>query len=467
MKSEVLYNRSPVFIQHIMTSLYGLLLHWQRYGGRNRQYTRQLDRTEFLSRDQLKDFQNRNLIQIVRHAYYKTRYYKELFNQSGIKIDEIVTVDDLQKLPILDKWVLKEHTRQFIANPPGEKKCLKIYTSGTTGSPLTVYYDLDSRRKNYAFFNRLRKWRKTKVGDRRATFYGRAIIPPARHGPPFWRYDIAENNYLFSSYHMTPKSLPQYYEKLFQIQPVEIRGYPSSLNMIAQYINENHFNGIRPKAVFTTAETLLDNFRENIETAFGCEVTDTYGCTEMGFYITQCEFGTYHAHPEYGIIETVNEAGAPVIGEPGQLVCTSFVNYAMPLIRYNVGDLITIKDQPCRCGRNFPVVWEIRGRIDDVIITPEGKNIGRLDPIFKGGLNIRETQIVQTAIDEIVLKIVPAMGYSDTDRRFLEEQLMSRIGSSVKFVFETVDEIPRDQRGKFRSVVSLIHPGNKPMLFRS
>jgi len=467
MKSETVYKRSPVFIQNIMTSIYGMLLHWQRYGGKNRQYAHQLERTEFQSRDQLKEFQNQNLRQIVRHAYARTRYYKELFDRNGIEIDEIATVDDLQRLPILDKNVLKERSRQFIANPPGLKKSLKIYTSGTTGSPLTVYYDLDSRRKNYAFFKRVRKWRKIRVGDRRATFYGRAIIPPNQHEPPFWRYDIAENNYLFSSYHMTPTNLSFYCEKLLKIQPREIRGYPSSLNTIAQYINENHLNGIRPKAVFTTAETLLDNFRENIETAFGCKVTDTYGCTEMAFYITQCEFGTYHAHPEYGIIETINDAGEPVIGEPGQLVCTSFINYAMPLIRYRLGDLVTIKKEECRCGRHFPVVGEIVGRVDDIIITPEGKKVGRLDPIFKGGLNIKETQIVQTAIDEIVLKIVPAVGYSDDDRRFLEDQLIRRIGASTKFVFETVDEIPRDQRGKFRSVVSLINPGNKSARFRS
>ena len=295
----------------------------------------------------------------------------------------------------------------------------------------------------------MRQWNNIRIGDRRATFYGRTIIPPNQVDPPFWRYDVTENNYLFSSYHMNPVNLPHYYEKLLKVQPLEIRGYPSSLNTIASYINGNQLREIKPRAIFTTAETLLESFRENIESAFECKVTDTYGCTEMAFYITQCEHGTYHAHPEYGIIETVNNRGEPVIGEPGELVCTSFINYAMPLIRYRIGDLVTIKKEECRCGRQFPVVGEIVGRVDDVIVTPEGRRVGRLDPIFKGGLNIKETQIIQTAPDELKLRIIPGNGHSESDRLFLEDQLKKRLGTSMNIVFEQVAEIPRDGRGKF------------------
>lgn len=456
MRTEIIYNNSPVILQNIMTSMYGMLLHWQRYGGNCSKFAKELELTEHKNENQLRDLQNQKLKNIIRIAYNRTIYYRELFDKIGITPEEINDIDDLKKIPILAKSDLRKNQKLLIASPPGLKKCLKIYTSGTTGSPITVYYDLESRRRNYAFFNRIRRWQNISIGNRRSTFYGRAIIPPKSKRKSFWRYDFSENNYLFSSYHMTPDNLPLYYEKLKKIQPIEIRGYPSSLNNIGQYIIDNNLRKIKPKAIFTTAETLNEKFRDTIETAFDCSVTDTYGCTEMAFYITQCEFGTYHAHPEYGIVETIDNNDKNVIGRPGELVCTSFINNAMPLIRYKVGDIVTITPGNCECGRNFQVIGEILGRVDDYILTPDGRKIGRLDPIFKGGLKIKETQIIQTKPNEIMLKIVPSAGFSENDKKFLREQLVTRIGTSMKIMFKIVKEIPRDKNGKFRAVISHI-----------
>ena len=456
MFKETIYNHSPVFFQNIITSMYGLQLHWQRYGGNNSKYTEELERSEHANEQYLLDFQKKELLKLLRHAYLTTEYYKNLFDKIGLKPEDIKTLHDLNQIPILTKQDIKKNSHSFLSKIFPKRQLHTIFTSGTTGSPLTVFYNRDARRKNYAFFNRTRKWKGTKLGDKRVTLYGRSLIPPNQKGPPFWRYDVTENNYLFSSYHLTPVNLPHYYKEIKKIQPVEIRGYPSSLHTLALYMRENKLSGIRPKAIFTTAETLFDSVRKTIESAFCCEVTDTYGCTEMGFYITQCEYGTYHTHPEYGIVEALGSNGTPVTEQPGELVCTSFINYAMPLIRYKVGDTITLENRRCPCGRKFPVVSQILGRTDDLIITPEGRSIGRLDPIFKGGLGIHEAQIIQTGTDEIVFKIVKSKSYTESDRDFLYKQLHNRIGPSMKIRFEFVPEIQKDKNGKFRAVVSLL-----------
>ncbi len=440
-----------------MTSIYGLHLHWRRYGEKSSEYSKGLEHSEFESKQFFEKLQRRELTRLLDYAYQNTDYYKELFDKLDLRPTDIKRVNELEKLPILTKEEIKKNTQAFVSKKFKKRHLFKIYTSGTTGSPLTVFCDLASRRKNYAFFNRVRRWRGTRVRDKRVTFYGRVIIPPAQEVPPFWRYDIAENNFLFCSYHMSPANLPYYYEKVRGIQPAEIRGYPSSLYNLAQYMLEHRLSDIHPKAVFTTAETLFEPIREVIETAFKCKITDTYGCTEMGFYITQCEYGTYHAHPEYGIVEVLDDNGKRKKGEAGHLVCTSFINYAMPLIRYKVGDTIAVKDKECRCKRHFPVIDEIVGRTDDIIVTPEGRRIGRLDPIFKGGLGIKEAQIIQTGQGEIVMRVVKNERYSPRDVEFLSDQLRKRVGDSMKIRFEFVPEIKKEKNGKFKSVISLVN----------
>jgi phenylacetate-CoA ligase len=451
---EMIYNKSPVFFQNVMTSIYGFQLHLQRYGGKNKEYTAQLEKTNFENKENLQQLQNDNLGKLLKYSYQHTDYYKLLFDNLGLKPEDIREEKDLKKLPILTKDTLRKSPEAFIPRNIKKKELLKIFTSGTTGSPLTVYYNLQARRKYYAFFNRVRKWHGIQLGDTRATFYGRILIPQNQKGPPFWRYDISEKNYLFSSYHMSPENLLHYYNKLKVIQPKEIRGYPSSLNTLAQFITNNNLGGIKPKAVFTTAETLLEPVRSVIETAFQCKVVDTYGCTEMAFYITQCDRGTYHSHPEFGIVEVLDKNGDSIWGEPGELVATGFINYAMPLIRYKIGDSIVMKKESCSCNRNIPVIEQIVGRTDDIIVTPEGRRIGRLDPIFKGGRGIKEAQIIQTKKDEIVMKVVKDDKYSSEDIKFLSEQLKNRVGESMRIQFDFVSEIPREKNGKFRSVVS-------------
>lgn len=461
MKPENVYNYSPIFFQNIMTSVYGYKLHRQRYGGNNRQYTRGLQRSEFETEEFLKELQKKELSKLVCHAYDTTEYYRNLFDKLGLKPNDVNTMEDLGKIPFLTKEEIRKDPRAFVSKSFKKRELFNLYTSGTTGTPLTVYSDFESRRKNYAFFNRVRSWRNIKLGDKRVTFGGRIIIPQRQKQLPYWRYDLSENNLLMSSYHMAPSNMAHYYKKTVEFQPIEIRGYPSSIYNLALYIQENGLSGIRPKAVFTTAETLFESIRNTIESALQCRITDTYGCTEMAFYVTQCEYGTYHAHPEYGIVETVDEKGCSVKGQPGHLVCTSFVNYAMPLIRYRIGDTVAWGDEKCPCGRQFPVVKEIVGRTDDLIVTPEGRRVGRLDPIFKGGLGIRESQIVQTSRDEIVVKIVKSETYSEEDIVFLSDQLKKRIGPSMRIKFEFLPRIERDENGKFRSVVSLVESNSR------
>jgi phenylacetate-CoA ligase len=177
----------------------------------------------------------------------------------------------------------------------------------------------------------------------------------------------------------------------------------------------------------------------------------------MSAFICQCKEGTYHVNPEYGIVEVLDMDNNPVqTGNAGRLVCTGFLNFAMPLIRYDMGDTVVLSDRKCDCGRRFPVVESILGRTDDLIITPSGKTIGRLDPVFKGLSHIRETQIVQEAYDKITVNLVKDDGFSNDTAEALKRELTRRIGDDVEVSINIVGHIPRTKAGKFRSVISHI-----------
>jgi len=176
----------------------------------------------------------------------------------------------------------------------------------------------------------------------------------------------------------------------------------------------------------------------------------------MAMFVSQCEQGAYHVHPEHGVLEVVGPDGAPVApGMPGEAVCTGFVNRAMPLLRYRLGDRVVMQEGPCGCGRPFPLVAEILGRADDVLMTGAGVPLGRLDPVFKPLTGIRATQIVQPAPDRLVLRLVVDDTFSATDRDSLLYELRKRTGSEMRIDFEFVDAIPKETNGKFRAVINL------------
>jgi len=453
---EKIYYSSPVLVQNVAVSGYGFYLHRTRYGGGARQYFRELLESQRYSEAELRELQRGCLRNLVLHAVETVPYYRDLFSRNRLVPGDIRDLCDLGKIPILEKETVRSEAGRFLSDGVSGR-ILRLHTSGTTGSPLTILCDVESRRRHYAFLSRFRQWFGVSLGMPRATLCGRIVVSPGRENPPFWRYDASEKNYLFSSYHLSKKNLSHYSSALRRIEPEEICGYPSSVYAVGRHARDVNGGLPRPRLIVTTAETLLAFQRETIERAFSCPVTDQYGCTEMALFISQCEHGSYHVHPEYGIVEVLDERDRPVApGEEGEVVCTGFVNRAMPLIRYRIGDRVVMGGESCRCGRSFPVIQKIEGRTDDILVTPDGRRIGRMDPIFKGLGEIVETQIVQTDRDTLTFRIVKGEGFREAHENTLHEEIRKRVGREMKILFQYVPEIERDRNGKFRSVVSLL-----------
>jgi phenylacetate-CoA ligase len=264
-----------------------------------------------------------------------------------------------------------------------------------------------------------------------------------------------------SSYHLAPQYLSHYVRVLRDFRADYIEGYPSSVYAIAQYILESNLAPIPFKACFTTAETLFDFQRQAIGQAFGCKTFNQYGCGEMAVFAAECECGNMHLSPEIGIVDVVDDDNQPVeSGQVGHLICTSLINEVQPFIRYRIGDLGSLQPGGCPCGRPLPLLGRIEGRADDVLITRDGRRIGRLDPVFKISRGILEAQIVQDDYENFRVRIVPGVHYTDADGQDIVESLSLRLGKAT-ICIELVPQIERTRAGKFKAVLSNLPENQK------
>ena len=454
---EKLYFLSPILIQNLVVSAYGYKLYRERYAGNQDKYLRELLLSQWYKDEDIQRLVDERLLNIVSHAIKNVPFYRDLVRAERIDVRDIKGFQDIKKLPIISKEQIRENPRYYVADIFRQNDLITINTSGTSGKTLNIFVDKNSRRHSYAFFTRLKLWAGIKGWPTNVTFAGRTIVPPDVDHPPFWRRNLAMNNYLFSSYHLSWPNLKYYVEMLQKIQPYFIDSYPSSIYIVAKYMKENGLGGIRPKAIITSSETLLDYQREIIKEVFGCPVYDQYGSAEQVVFVSQCEKESYHIHPEFGIVEFLREDGSEAMpGELARLICTGLTNRAMPLIRYDIGDVGVHSDEKCTCGRNFPLIKQIVGRNDDIIVTSDGRQVGRLDPIFKGLQSIREAQIVQENYNTIIVKVVAGKTFTHSDSEVIIKELKKRLGSQVSVTISLFDVIDRTNTGKFKSVISKV-----------
>ena len=271
-----------------------------------------------------------------------------------------------------------------------------------------------------------------------------------------------------SSYHLSPALIPHYLDALQRYKITYLWGYTSALYALAQEAIRLGRSDVTMTVAITNAEPVFDYQRDAISRAFHCPVRETYGMAEVVMAAEECEAGRLHSWPEVGWQEVVGPADEPVPpGESGDLLSTGLLNADMPLVRYRIGDrgALAPSNAVCECGRALPLISRIEGRVDDVLYTADGRQIGRLDPVFKAELPIHEAQIVQEALDRVVVRYVPAPGFGPDDEQSIADRLRERMGP-VNVTFEVLDEVPRTKNGKFRAVLCNI-PADEIAALRS
>lgn len=453
--SQKLYWNAPYSVKCWMASMNARKLDRQRHGKEFDRALQEISEHDKWLPEQFIEYQYQQLRDLIQHAAKNVPYYRKIFAERDIDPCDIKDTKDLARLPILEKQVVRQSPDSLIDETRKGDKLIIAHTSGTTGTALNLSRDLRFNSVAYAFSEA--RWRTVAGMSRRknrsVSIGGHLVTAPHRTRPPFWVFNRRWNQLYMSSYHLSSEYLCNYVDELRRFRADYIEGYPSSVYAIAKYIIDNGLEPVPLKACFTTAETLFNYHRDTIKKAFGCRTYNQYGCGEQVVFAAECEDGSMHLSPEVAIVEVVDENDQPVApGRMGQLICTSLINRVQPFIRYRVGDIGALSDKSCSCRSSLPVLGYIEGRTDAVLITRDGRKIGRLDPVFKGAESIVEAQIVQNDYDKFVIRIVPADDYTDAHGQNIVNNLSYRVGKADIRV-EIVDKIERTSSGKFRAVI--------------
>lgn len=459
---QSVYDKCPPAVQNLLLSSYSFYINYQRYGGKFETRYEEFLSNQWLSAEELLEYQNIRLRSIIKHAYNNVPYYHDLMEEKYLKPEDISSIEDLHKLPILTRENIKQNMNRLVAKNLSKFEKIQLakgHTSGTTGSPLEFYWDRNTCVVNNAADWRQKNWAGIGIHEPCAVILGRTIVPMTQKRPPFWRINSIHNTLWFSAFHMTSENLPLYVEQIRKFNPRYIEGYPSTLYILAKFLDSIN-DSIPLGAAFTSSETLHPIQRETIEHAFKTKLYDFYGLAERVVFATECDAHEgHHLNSDYGITEIVNEEGEPVKpGNIGWIVATGFHNYAMPLIRYKTNDITAIKTTDCSCGRKFPLMEDVTTKAEDIITTKDGKFISSsvLTHPFKPLINIIESQLIQEDLENLIIKIVKGPQYNDNDTVLLLSEMQKRIGKTMKIHVEFVNGIERSANGKFRWVISKV-----------
>ena len=460
--AKTFYDLMPHPVQDGMVSLRGWQLKRRRFSAAYRDFRRMFRASEGGG---LEELQARLLRVVISRAARDVPYYRRIFEDRGIDPDSVRTPGDLTRLPVLTKETVRARKEELISETYPRRRLLYGHTSGSTGASLTLYWDHNVDVAWNAALWRHREWAGVPFGVPYASLLGQVVVPPTRTRPPFWRRNRPWNQTFFSTFHLREENLDAYVEELVRGGAQALEAYPSTAFVLAQHLEQRN-RTLPLRAVFTSTETLLDTQRELIEERFACRVFDYYSAAERVIFAGECEAHRgLHLFDDVGVTEVLDDDDRPVpAGQPGRLVVTGLHNYAMPFIRYEIGDVSGISQEPCSCGRALPLLLRVATKSEDILVLPDGRYVAPaiLTHPFKPVKSVRASQIIQETPDLVRVLLVTRADYGPRDEAQLRASLVERLGADVTLRFEHVDEIPRGPRGKLRWVISKV-----PLRFRS
>lgn len=412
------------------------------------------DQAQWWDRGRLVEFQNRRLRETVRIAYEETPFYRDLFDGNNLRPDDIATVEDLEKLPVVTKDMIREAYPGRCTRANG-RPYKEFHTSGSTGRPFVVRvdnYSLSVARALMLLRTTYSGWR---IGDgsfQTGMTLHRGIVKKLK--------DIVLGTTYVSAFDLSDEVLDGYLRIIEDRKHLYMMGYAASMYLIARRAEEVGFNHAL-KGIISWGDMMFPKYRELIERQFKCRVTDSYGCGEGIQMGAQCGSAgsSYHLFMPHVAVEFTNGGRRVEPGERGEILLTRLDPGAMPLIRYSVGDMgVEDPAQACPCGRGFSLMKSVDGRAADIVVTPSGNRliVHFFTGIFEYAGTIDTFQVVQERPGEINVKIVVKRDFQMSDWEALKKEMLEKGDRELKISMEIVDEIPLEKSNKRRFVVSRV-----------
>lgn len=395
-------------------------------------------------KEQIIEWQNMQLRDFVRHAYEHTSYYRELFDKLGLIPNDIQTIDDLKKLPVLTKDIIRARFNDFVPDNIDQIPHRKDSTGGTTGEPM--HYLTSEDTWGYITAAKMVAWKTTsyKYGDRFAAL-GSASLFKKKASLVRRIYDWIRQEIPLNSMSLSNELCQTYINKMRREKINYIYGYASSIYLLAKYAHDNQVDVSFIKGVFTTSENLTPTYRAMIEKTFHCRVMDCYGCRDAGVACYEVKPNEYYV--SYGsILEIIN----PIQEGMGTVVSTNVLNYAFPVIRYDYGDVVQMAKYPS--DYNGQVIAHVYGRTSDVLQLDNGHVLTSPGfTILMNKFDVVAYDIQKISGSEIKMQIQPVLGkWNAEQERILTKEMQRFVGEGCMFSIEYVEHFEPLKNGKRR-----------------
>ena len=395
-------------------------------------------------------FQKEQLEKLLRHAYQTTPYYRDL-----LKVES----PDISQIPPLEKKDIREQLKRLCSEAVPQKHRIKNATGGSTGTPLTFYQDRsywNQRNLSVYYFDRWAGW---DFGTPQLIIWG-ALEDLEGNG--HWKYQLNNfwrNHYWLNGFHLTDLKMRTAFQQMDRSHPQTILAYPSSLYQFAAFLFES---GLVPKwnlkGIITSAEMLHAHYRSLAETVFGTKIYNRYGGREVGLIAMECAAGRMHINCRDLYLEIDSPNPYTISGD---ILITQLNNYAMPFIRYRIGDIGRLSDEACSCGNQLPVLAELLGRSTATFRTRTGTLIhaGYFTQQFYNVIGVDQFQLIQETVKRCVLKVVINTQWTEAARRYMVQKIQGALGADVIVTVKLVEEIPLPASGKREFTISKVGVG--------
>jgi len=428
--------------------------------GRLSKRMRKYERLERLSLAENRELQWRALVQLIQHAYDTTAFYRRRLESVGLRPSEITSPSDLERIPPLTREDIREHLPGLRSDRYSTGELSQAATGGTTDTPVPLLRSREAIREKMAVQWRFNNWAGFHPGDRVFYLWG-ARQDFAEN--PSWRWRLYDR-YLMRQV-WAPTSLfneavlESYRQSMNRFRPRVIYAYPTPLALFCEYLRDSGKPYHRPRTAICTAEPLLPSQRRVIEEMLGCPVFEHYGSREFAMIAGECErHQGLHLNTAAAYVEFLPVEGSEVEGLH-ELLVTDLLNYGMPLIRYRINDCALLGPEQCACGRGFPLLGQITGRVTEVFHLANGDavpGVALTNRVLQVCPGLKKVQIIQETQQDFRVRYVPGPGFGQADLDLLRANLTRFLPGRIEWTFEPVADIERERSGKTRFCISYV-----------
>jgi phenylacetate-CoA ligase len=410
-------------------------------------------------RAEIEEVQKSRLLELLSFCSLRNPFYRDRFRRAGLceKLD--FCPDALVLLPPLTKADLQGHFDRLVSEGVSRKDLIENSSGGSTGDPVNLLQDRRFLAESLAtalISDGIQGW---DFGARRALLWGSPKDCGRLSRAKYRLSAYLNNENCYDSFHMGVCQMQRFHEELTCFQPDNILAYASSIYLFARFLKEAHLEPNYPlRSIISSAETLTDAMRAEVEECFGVAVYNRYGTREVGTIASECDHHAgLHLHMLDHYVEVVDfETGQRIWDRPGRVLVTLLTNYAMPLIRYDVGDVGILTEDYCPCGRSAPLIKKVLGRSSDFVVSPYGRLIHGeyFTHAFYGQRGIRQFQFVQKTATCYLIRIVKGADFQPSSLEAVMHDIEQVLGPAAEIRFEFVESIPTTPSGKWRFTIS-------------